>query len=69
MSYFILEAIWNKVKAWKEKCLSKVGKETLIKVVAQGIPNYIMYVATRFLRGVVITHNRVSTHKFLVGIV
>ncbi|XP_045797887.1 uncharacterized protein LOC123892085 [Trifolium pratense] len=39
---FVQDKIWKKVKGWKEKCLSKAGKETLIKVVAQAIPNYIM---------------------------
>lgn len=28
--------------AWKEKMLSKVGKETLIKVVAKATPTYTM---------------------------
>lgn len=30
------------MKRWKEKCLSRAGKETLIKSIAQAIPNYIM---------------------------
>jgi hypothetical protein len=39
---FVQERIWKKVKGWKEKFLSRAGKETLIKSVAQAIPNYIM---------------------------
>jgi len=42
MFAFLQDRIWKKVKGWKEKCLSKAGKETLIKVVAQAIPSYIM---------------------------
>lgn len=32
----------NKLKNWKEKSLSKVGKEVLIKTVAQAILIYVM---------------------------
>jgi hypothetical protein len=39
---FVQDRIWKKIKGWKEKCLSKAGKETLIKAVAQAIPSYIM---------------------------
>jgi hypothetical protein len=39
---FVKDRIWKKIKGWKEKCLSRAGKETLIKAVAQAIPNYIM---------------------------
>jgi hypothetical protein len=39
---FVQERVWKKVKGWKEKFLSRAGKETLIKAVAQAIPNYIM---------------------------
>jgi hypothetical protein len=37
--------ICNKIdvkRGWKEKCLSRAGKETLIKSIVQAIPNYIM---------------------------
>jgi hypothetical protein len=39
---FVQDRIWKKLKGWKEKCLSRAGKETLIKYVPQAIPNYIM---------------------------
>lgn len=39
---FVMDRIWKKVKGWKERFLTKVGKETLIKAVAQAIPNYIL---------------------------
>ncbi|CAJ2638124.1 unnamed protein product [Trifolium pratense] len=39
---FVIDRVWKKLKGWKEKCLSRAGKEILIKAVAQAIPNYIM---------------------------
>lgn len=36
------ERIWKKLQGWKEKLLSRPGKENLIKVVAQAIPTYMM---------------------------
>lgn len=36
----VKEKIWKKLQGWKEKLLSKPGKETIIKFVAQDIPTY-----------------------------
>ena len=36
------EKVWKKVNGWKEKLLSQVGKEILIKAVAQSMPTYTM---------------------------
>lgn len=39
---FVIDRISKKLKGWREKCLSRAGMETLIKAIAQAIPNYIM---------------------------
>ena len=38
------ERLDNKLSRWKEKMLSRVGNEILIKAVAQAIPTYTMSV-------------------------
>ncbi|WVZ75250.1 hypothetical protein U9M48_023324 [Paspalum notatum var. saurae] len=39
---FLKERIWQRIQGWKEKLLSRAGKEILIKAVAQAIPTYAM---------------------------
>lgn len=38
----ILDRVWKKIKGWKERCLSRAGREVLLKSVAQAIPTYAM---------------------------
>lgn len=39
---YLKDRIWSKTQGWKEKMLSKAGKEILIKSVAQAIPTFAM---------------------------
>jgi hypothetical protein len=39
---YIKDRIWGKLQGWKEKLLSKAGKDILIKACAQAIPVYVM---------------------------
>jgi len=39
---YLKERIWTRIQGWKEKLLSRAGKEILIKAVAQAIPTFAM---------------------------
>jgi len=39
---YLKERVWKRVQGWKEKLLSKAGKEILIKAIAQAIPTFAM---------------------------
>ena len=39
---FIKDRVWRKLERWNEWLLSRVGKEILLKTVAQALPNYTM---------------------------
>jgi len=39
---YLKERVWKHIQGWKEKLLSKAGKEMLIMAVAQAIPSYAM---------------------------
>lgn len=39
---YLKERVWQRIQGWKEKLLSKAGKEILIKAVAQAIPVFAM---------------------------
>jgi len=39
---FIKDKVWQKINFWSSKCLSKAGKEVMIKSVLQSILSYVM---------------------------
>ena len=39
---FLKDRLWKRIPSWKNRFLSRVGKEILIKLVAQAIPSYCM---------------------------
>jgi hypothetical protein len=39
---YLKDRIWKKIQGWKERFLSKAGKDILIKAVAQAIPTFAM---------------------------
>jgi hypothetical protein len=39
---YIQDCVWKKIKGWKAQQLSFAGRSTLIKVVAQAVPTYVM---------------------------
>jgi hypothetical protein len=39
---YLKDRIWKRIQGWKEKMLSRAGKEILIKAVAQAIPIFAM---------------------------
>jgi hypothetical protein len=39
---FVKDRVWQKINSWSSKCLSKAGREVMIKSVLQAIPSYVM---------------------------
>lgn len=39
---YLMDRVWKRIHGWKEKMLSKAGKEILIKAIAEAIPTYAM---------------------------
>jgi hypothetical protein len=42
MFAYMKDKIWKKIQSWKERFLSRVGKDILIKACAQAIPTFAM---------------------------
>ena len=40
---YIKERVWNKLQGWKEKLLSQVGREVLLKAMVQAIPTFAIH--------------------------
>ena len=41
---YLKDCVWKRINNWNTKKLSKDRKEILIKIIAQALPNYVMYV-------------------------
>ncbi|XP_024630887.1 uncharacterized protein [Medicago truncatula] len=41
---YVKDRVWQKINTWSSKCLSKAGREVMIKSVLQAIPSYIMII-------------------------
>jgi len=39
---YIKDRVWQKINSWSGKCLSKAGREVMIKYVLQAIPLYVL---------------------------
>jgi hypothetical protein len=39
---YLKEMVWQRIQGWKEKLLSKAGKDILINAITQAIPTYAM---------------------------
>jgi hypothetical protein len=39
---YVNDRVWQKINSWSSKCLSKAGREVMIKSVLQAIPSYVM---------------------------
>ena len=39
---FIKDRVWQRINSWSSKCLSKAGREVMIKSVLQSMPSYVM---------------------------
>lgn len=44
MFAYVKKAIWSQISSWNRRFLSRVGKENLLKMVAQTMLNYVMSV-------------------------
>lgn len=42
---YVKDRVWHKINTWSSKCLSKAGREVMIKSVLHAIPSYVMSIS------------------------
>jgi len=62
---YIKDRVWQRISSWSSKCLSKAGREVMIKSVLQAIPSYVMHICS-LLTSLISTIEK-NDELFLVG--
>jgi hypothetical protein len=62
---YVKDRVWQKINSWSSKCLSKAGREVMIKSVLQDIPSFVMSIF--LLPGTIITNIENMMNSFWWG--